>query len=90
MGKVTKYNAKDCTVLVDDVYITGLGENNLPSALSAEEGKKASETDKPKTTKVAPVKSKPKEGDDKTEETDYQLDRALDIVHAISLSQQQK
>ena len=28
--------------------------------------------------------------DDKTEETDYQLDRALDIVHAISLSQQQK
>lgn len=70
--------------------ITGFGENNLPSALSAEEGKKASETDKPKTTKVAPVKSKPKEGDDKTEETDYQLDRALDIVHAISLSQQQK
>ncbi len=70
--------------------ITGFGESNLPSALSSEEGKKASETDKPKTTKVAPVKSKSKEGDDKTEETDYQLDRALDIVHAISLSQQKK
>lgn len=27
MGKVTKYNAKDCTILVDDVYITGLGED---------------------------------------------------------------
>jgi hypothetical protein len=56
--------------------------------LSAEEGKKASETDKPKTTKVAPVKPKSNEGEKEEEKTDYQLDRALDILHAIALSQQ--
>ena len=26
MSNITKYNAKDCVVTVDDVYITGLGE----------------------------------------------------------------
>lgn len=69
--------------------ITGFGEGNLPSALSSEEGKKASETDKPKTTKVSPVKTILKEGEKEGEKTDYQLDRALDILHAIALSQQQ-
>lgn len=27
MGRVTQYNAKDCTVMVSGVYITGLGED---------------------------------------------------------------
>lgn len=26
---VTRYNAKDCTITVDDVYITGLGEDMI-------------------------------------------------------------
>lgn len=29
MANVTRYNAKDCTVMVDDVYITGLGEDMI-------------------------------------------------------------
>lgn len=27
MGQITKYNAKDCVITVDGVYITGLGED---------------------------------------------------------------
>ncbi len=27
MANITRYNAKDCTVMVDNVYITGLGED---------------------------------------------------------------
>ncbi|MBR6613174.1 MAG: DUF3277 domain-containing protein [Clostridia bacterium] len=27
MANVTAYNAKDCTIMVDDFYITGLGED---------------------------------------------------------------
>lgn len=71
--------------------ITGFGEGNLPQALSAEEGKKASETDKPKAVKVSTGKSPAKTDEaDKETDTDYQLDRALDILHAIALSRQQK
>ena len=29
MPNVTRYNAKDCTVVVDGVYITGLGEDMI-------------------------------------------------------------
>lgn len=29
MARVTRYNAKDCTVLVDGMYITGLGEDMI-------------------------------------------------------------
>lgn len=29
MANVTSYNAKDCSVIIDDVYITGLGEDMI-------------------------------------------------------------
>lgn len=29
MGNITRYNAKDCTVQVDGVFITGLGEDMI-------------------------------------------------------------
>ncbi len=29
MGRITKYNPKDCVVTVDSVYITGLGEDMI-------------------------------------------------------------
>ena len=29
MGQVSRYNAKDCTVLINGVYITGLGEDMI-------------------------------------------------------------
>lgn len=65
--------------------ITGFGENNLPKAISAEVGKKASETDYLKTTKVADsLKAKKTEKED--EKTDYQLDRSIDILHAMYLT----
>ena len=70
--------------------INGFGEENLPKAISSEVGKKASETDKIKSTKVADTLRKAKddkEQDDKEDKTDYQLDRAIDILHAVYLTQ---
>ena len=71
--------------------INGFGEENLPKAISSEVGKKASETDKIKSTKVADTlrKTKNKDASDEKEEdkTDYQLDRAIDILHAVYLTQ---
>lgn len=32
MATLTAYNAKDCTILVDGVYITGVGEVWIPAA----------------------------------------------------------
>lgn len=29
MAKITKYDAKDCTIMVNNVYITGLGEDMI-------------------------------------------------------------
>lgn len=68
--------------------IMGYGEKNLPKAISAEIGKKASETDKIQSTKVAESlknkkDKKSKEADPDKPKTDYQLDRAIDILHAI-------
>ena len=63
--------------------ITGWGEGDLDGALAAEEGKKAKETSK-KVTNEAP----------QTEEAeiskDYQLDRAMDILKAMSVFAEQK
>lgn len=71
--------------------ITGFGEQNLPKAISSQVGKKASETDKIKSTKVADTlkhKKKENDKDDKDKpKTDYQLDRAIDILHAVYLTQ---
>ncbi len=68
--------------------ITGFGEENLPQAISSEVGKKASETDKIKSTKVG-ASLRQNGNDDKSEDekTDYQLDRAIDILHAVALTQ---
>ncbi len=69
--------------------ITGFGESNLPKAISAETGKKASETDKLKTTKVETGRPHKKTEAEEVEDdkTDYQLDRALDILHGMALVQ---
>lgn len=68
--------------------ITGFGEENLPQAISSEVGKKASETDKIKSTKVG-ASLRQNGNDDKSEDekNDYQLDRAIDILHAVALTQ---
>ncbi len=64
--------------------IEGYGESNLPKAISAEEGKKAAQ----------PKKEKEKENGktQKTDEkqTDYQLDRAMDILRGISIYEKQR
>ena len=70
--------------------LNGFGEQNLPKAISSVVGKKASETDKIKSTKVADTlkDSKDKTENDEENKTDYQLDRAIDILHAIYLTQE--
>ncbi len=73
--------------------IKGFSENNLPQAISAEVGKKASETDKIKSKKVADTlknKKTDKAEEDEKNKKDYQLDRAIDILNAIYLTQQVK
>lgn len=36
MGNVTAYNAKDCTITVNNVYITGLGEDMITGSKDEE------------------------------------------------------
>ncbi len=64
--------------------VTGFGEGDLPGAISAEEGKKAVETQE----KALEKSKKTDKSDDKKgekEKQDYQLDRAMDILRAIAL-----
>ena len=70
--------------------LNGFGEQNLPQAISSVVGKKASETDQIKSKKVADTLKESKDKKDENEEkkTDYQLDRAIDILHAIYLAQE--
>lgn len=71
--------------------IAGFGEENLPQAISSEVGKKAIETDKIKSKKVGESLKTKKDQSEKTDDeepkTDYQLDRAIDILHAVYLTQ---
>ena len=62
--------------------ITGWGEGDLDGALSAEEGKKAKETEV--------LKEDEKKDMNSDEKKDYQLDRALDIVRAMAVFSEQK
>ena len=62
--------------------ITGWAEGDLDGALSAEEGKKAKETELPK-------QEEPQEADN-NDKKDYQLDRALDILRAMAVLSEQK
>ncbi len=62
--------------------ITGWAEGDLDGALSAEEGKKAKETEAPKEEE--------KKESDSEEKKDYQLDRALDILKAMAVLKEQK
>ncbi len=73
----------------EQAVIAGFAESNLPEAISAEVGKKASETDKIKTKKVAETLKKKSELDKNTDDdkADYQLDRAMDILQAVFLMQ---
>ena len=64
--------------------ITGWGEGDLNGALSAEEGKKAKDTEKVSKEKETPEKT------EDTEKKDYQLDRALDILRALAVFSEQK
>lgn len=72
--------------LKEEPVIKGFGEGNLPGAISAEEGKKASETKKDKEKK-ATVKEEGKnsEKDKEEEKQDYQLDRAMDILKGVAI-----
>ncbi|MBQ4472085.1 MAG: S41 family peptidase [Alphaproteobacteria bacterium] len=63
--------------------ITGWGEGDLDGALSAEVGKKAKDT-----TEFVPEEKT--DDTKKDEKTDYQLDRALDILRAMSVMAAQK
>ncbi len=71
--------------------IKGFGEGDLPGAIAAEEGKKAKDVkdkkqkDK-KQTKTEKTKSSDSADNDK-QKTDYQLDRAMDILRGISIYQ---
>lgn len=82
--------------LEEEAPIKGYGEADLPEAIAAEEGKKAidakTEALKKKEEQRALSKllkdnsSKDKNNDNEEEKkTDYQLDRALDILHALSV-----
>jgi len=62
--------------------ITGWGEGDFDGALSAEEGKKAKDTEQPKEEEVKDTKT--------DEKKDYQLDRALDILKAMAVISEQK
>lgn len=85
--------------LEEQPTIKGYGEADLPEAISAEEGKKAIDTNKQKALTTEEKKAmntlfKDKKGKEGKEEvtleedkTDYQLDRALDILHAIATIQ---
>ncbi len=82
--------------LEEEAPIKGYGEADLPKAIAAEEGKKAvdakAEAAKRKEEQKALKKLLKENGstdksdkDDEEEKQDYQLDRALDIVHALSV-----
>ncbi|MBR6674519.1 MAG: hypothetical protein IKL32_01195, partial [Alphaproteobacteria bacterium] len=83
--------------LEEEAPIKGYGEADLPQAIAAEEGKKAidakAEALKKKEEQKALKKllrdnsddKDKKEDEDTKDKKDYQLDRALDIVHALSV-----
>ena len=84
--------------LEEEAPIKGYGEADLPKAISAEEGKKAIDTKEEALKKKAEQKALKKllrdnsadkenknKEEEKEEKKDYQLDRALDIVHALSV-----
>ena len=73
----------------EEPIIKGFSESNLPNALGQKAGEKkdkvqAKKNDTPKTSKDE------KDGkDDKAEKPDYQLNRALDILHSIAIYKEQ-
>lgn len=75
--------------------VKGFGEGDLPGAIGAEEGKKASDSKKEKedkeiTSDSSDKKEKEKEKDEnKEDKKDYQLDRAIDILKGIAIYQKQ-
>ena len=83
--------------LEEEAPIKGYGEADQPHAIAAEEGKKAidirAEAEKKKEEQKALKKllkengstDKSNKDNEKEEKQDYQLDRALDIVHALSV-----
>ncbi len=67
--------------------ITGFGEGDLPGAIAAEEGKKAKDVKSTKKSKKTVQKETSDKKDDNKKKEDYQLDRAMDILRAISVYQ---
>lgn len=63
--------------------IKGFGEDNLPGAIAAEEGKKAKEVQKKKSKETPSFSDSSDSKDD--EKKDYQLDRAMDILRGIAV-----
>lgn len=75
----------------EEPVIQGFGEMNLPEAISAENGKKATQTNDVKIDKVFDRKKDKKDNSVDTAEepkADYQLDRALDLIKGIAVFQQ--
>ena len=77
----------------EEPIIQGFAELNLPEAIAAESGKKAIETEKKPLDRIFKTKNEKKAADSKTNESekeekvDYQLDRAIDILHGIAVYQ---
>jgi len=80
----------------EEPIIQGFGELNLPEAIAAENGKKAIETEKKPLDKIFKTKNEKKESDktitetNETDKTDYQLDRAIDVLRGIAVYQMQQ
>lgn len=76
----------------EEPIIKGFSESNLPNALGQKAGEKkdkvqAKKNDTPKNTKDEKDEKGGK--DDKSEKPDYQLNRALDILHSIAIYKEQ-
>lgn len=80
----------------EEPAIQGFGELNLPEAIAAEKGKKAIETEQKPLDKIFKTKNEKKQNDQTTsseneeEKSDYQLDRAIDILRGIAVYQTQR
>ena len=70
----------------EEPVIKGFSESNLPNALGQKSGEKK---DKVRQKQKSAPKADEKKTDEKAEKPDYQLDRALDILHSIAIYKEQ-
>jgi len=73
----------------EEPVIKGFSESSLPNALGQKSGEKKDKV-QAKSTPKADGKDTKDTKDEKPEKPDYQLDRALDILHSIAIYKEQK